>query len=65
MMSFFFVEARDMYTTVDLSVISDTISFKDVEAPEVLPVEDDQADYLLLNETTPELQREIDFLDAI
>ncbi|MBD2035508.1 hypothetical protein H6F76_10810 [Leptolyngbya sp. FACHB-321] len=54
-----------MYTTVDLSVISDTISFKDVEAPEVLPVEDDQADYLLLNETTPELQREIDFLDAI
>ncbi|MBD2076753.1 hypothetical protein H6F86_23275 [Phormidium sp. FACHB-592] len=65
MMSLFFVEAKDMHTTVDLSVISDTNSFKDVEAPEVLPVKDDQADYLLLNETTPELQREIDFLDAI
>lgn len=54
-----------MHKIIDLSVSSNTNLFENVETPEILSIEDNQVRHLLLNEITPELQREIDFLDAI
>jgi putative transposase len=54
-----------MPTSVDLSAIPSTNSFEDIEIPQILSPEGEPSPYFLLNEITPDIQREIDFIDAI
>lgn len=54
-----------MPTSVDLSAIPNTNSFEDIEVPQILSPEGEPSPYSLLNEITPDIQREIDFIDAI
>lgn len=54
-----------MHNTIDLSVVSNTNGFEDIENPQVFTDDGEQVPYFLMNEITPKLQREIDFLDAI
>lgn len=54
-----------MQNTLDLSAVSNTNSFEDIEVPTIISSEGEQLPYFLLNELTPDIQREIDFIDAI